>query len=356
MANEPEAPAQLCRSLNERLENSDKEGEIELYYELLSSGRSVGEILNEVGHVQGGAAQTDAVAAEPARPELGEAQIGVAAEAAVVGDSRRRFRYGRLPGVATSIAFWALYRGAVACASIAGFSLLRGVRDTQPTIVGEQSQASDRTEAASAADRPAAVPEVAEPRPRLVVATGLRPPQANPDAAGPGLLQPLVAGSREPVSTAARDAMAPPPQSDTGPPDAIGQLIMQLTAAAEAPPDAATEPATSIGLSASDTGRNTGDTPLAASADEAKAAATAPSGGLPAAPAGKGRKAHAPRRDARSRHAAGLRHSARNPRSETIAEHKPAGPDRGNAAPDIDVARGYGQGAYGPAPYSETGY
>ena len=47
--------------------------------------------------------------------------------------NRERFR---LPSVATSIAFWALYSGAVACASIAGFSLLRGARDTQP-IAGE---------------------------------------------------------------------------------------------------------------------------------------------------------------------------------------------------------------------------
>ena len=68
IANEPDAPAQLYRSLNERLENSDKEGAIELYYELLSSGQSVGEILNGVGSVQVKPAQGSTTAAEQPRP------------------------------------------------------------------------------------------------------------------------------------------------------------------------------------------------------------------------------------------------------------------------------------------------
>ncbi len=49
MANEPDVPAQLYQALNERLQDNDKEGEIELYYELLSSGHSVGEILSGLG-------------------------------------------------------------------------------------------------------------------------------------------------------------------------------------------------------------------------------------------------------------------------------------------------------------------
>src|SRR3954451_16640081 len=52
MANEWEMPAHLYHTLNERLQNSDKQGEIELYYELLSAGHSVGEILNGVDPVQ----------------------------------------------------------------------------------------------------------------------------------------------------------------------------------------------------------------------------------------------------------------------------------------------------------------
>ena len=49
MANELDVPAQLYQALNERLQDNDKEAAIELYYELLSSGYSVGEILNGIG-------------------------------------------------------------------------------------------------------------------------------------------------------------------------------------------------------------------------------------------------------------------------------------------------------------------
>jgi hypothetical protein len=438
MANEPDAPAQLYRSLNERLEHSDKEGAIELYYELLSSGRSVGEILNGVGLVHGGSAQDSTPAAEQAESGRGEAQTGITAEVAAAGDSRPgapstgdpdlsraaegprnasleelgpgawrqllsqrspgaepsideaagahasatresaadfadRERF-RLPSVATSIAFWALYSGAVACASIAGFSLLRGARDTQP-IAGESS-VFRRTEAvptsATVADR-SAVPEVVEPQAQSVGDTGSQPPQsspkAEPDAAASGVSQRVAVGGRAPVSPDTREAMAPP-RSDTGPPDAIGKLIMQLTDLAEAPRDST--PATSVGPSSSitptgpaetpplsDAGRNAGDTPPVASTGEARA--TAPTGGaaaaLPSPPlADKGRRAHAPRRDARLRRSPGRRHpAARYPQTEYARERRPAEPDRTSGAQDIDVARGYGHGAYGPAPYSDTG-
>ena len=38
--------------LKDHLQGIDKQKEIELYYELLSSGHSVGEILNSLGHLQ----------------------------------------------------------------------------------------------------------------------------------------------------------------------------------------------------------------------------------------------------------------------------------------------------------------
>ena len=38
--------------LKEHLQGIDKQKEIELYYELLSSGHSVGEILDSLGHIQ----------------------------------------------------------------------------------------------------------------------------------------------------------------------------------------------------------------------------------------------------------------------------------------------------------------
>ena len=98
MANEPDAPAQLYRSLNERLENSDKDGAIELYYELLSSGRSVGEILNGVGPVRGASAQGNSVAAEQARSGHSEAQTGITAEVAVYGRFAGRCAMDPRPG------------------------------------------------------------------------------------------------------------------------------------------------------------------------------------------------------------------------------------------------------------------
>src|SRR3954452_3093566 len=45
-------PARLDSVLRERLQNNDKQEAIELYYELLSSGHSVGEILESLGHTR----------------------------------------------------------------------------------------------------------------------------------------------------------------------------------------------------------------------------------------------------------------------------------------------------------------
>src|SRR4051812_47627603 len=49
---ESDVPADLNSVLRERLPNNDKQEAIELYYELLSSGHSVGEILESLGHTQ----------------------------------------------------------------------------------------------------------------------------------------------------------------------------------------------------------------------------------------------------------------------------------------------------------------
>src|SRR3954447_6788450 len=65
MTNQSDAPAHLDRALNVRLQNSDKQDEIELYYALLSAGHSVGEILNSVGSVQSRAGHGHKGTAEP---------------------------------------------------------------------------------------------------------------------------------------------------------------------------------------------------------------------------------------------------------------------------------------------------
>ena len=65
MANELDVPAQLYQALNERLQDNDKEAAIELYYELLSSGYSVGEILNGIGPARGKSGQSERATASP---------------------------------------------------------------------------------------------------------------------------------------------------------------------------------------------------------------------------------------------------------------------------------------------------
>src|SRR5687767_2810947 len=45
----PEPSPELYDQLKNRLQTHDKEGAIELYYQLLSAGRSVGEIISSVG-------------------------------------------------------------------------------------------------------------------------------------------------------------------------------------------------------------------------------------------------------------------------------------------------------------------
>ena len=206
---------------------------------------------------------------------------------------RRRSRFGR------SIA------GAIASASIVGFSLLRGARDAEPIIAGVQSHASSRAEAfampGAAADRSAAVAETLEPPTQVVGAAAshapLSSPHGEPDAAPPALLQRVALGGRETVPAERREAETAS-QPSTGQPDAIERLIEQLTKPAEAPPrDAAPAPAAPVGQSPAatptgpaetashlDAGRQaTSVKAQTTSTDEVKATATMASGAVPAA-------------------------------------------------------------------------
>ena len=83
MANELDVPAQLYQALNERLQDNDKEAAIELYYELLSSGYSVGEILNGIGPARGKSGQSERATAEQPLSGPDEAAAGIASEIAV---------------------------------------------------------------------------------------------------------------------------------------------------------------------------------------------------------------------------------------------------------------------------------
>src|SRR4051812_44604826 len=62
---EADVPADLNSVLGERLQDNDKQEEIELYYELLSSGHSVGEILDSLGHIQRRSEHGHITTAEP---------------------------------------------------------------------------------------------------------------------------------------------------------------------------------------------------------------------------------------------------------------------------------------------------
>src|SRR3954469_4983528 len=85
MAKEPHGPVHLFRVLDEKLQSSDKAAAIELYYELLSSGHSVGEILSAVSPIRSEAERDDTAAAEHPRSALDEAATNFTSEVARVG-------------------------------------------------------------------------------------------------------------------------------------------------------------------------------------------------------------------------------------------------------------------------------
>src|SRR3954453_18689487 len=64
MSTEPDLPAHLHGVLKDCLQNNNKEDAIEIYYELLSSGHSVGEILTTVGGIQSKSAHGDTTIVE----------------------------------------------------------------------------------------------------------------------------------------------------------------------------------------------------------------------------------------------------------------------------------------------------
>src|SRR3954464_6376885 len=82
-----------------------------------------------------------------------------------------RLRFGRFSSIAKSMAFWAFYTGAIASASIASFSIVRGGRDAKPTVAGIQSATPRGTEAiavpGSTADRSATIAEGMDPKTRV---------------------------------------------------------------------------------------------------------------------------------------------------------------------------------------------
>src|SRR4051794_33387727 len=88
MSTEPQVSADLSSALKERLRMSDKQGEIELYYKLLGSGHSVGEILNAVGSIQSKSKYVETATTEHPQSEPGEEATGAMPKAALVGKAQ----------------------------------------------------------------------------------------------------------------------------------------------------------------------------------------------------------------------------------------------------------------------------
>lgn len=92
-------PVQLNSVLRERMQITDKKDVIELYYELLSSGHSVGEILEALNSTQSKAGDSNIEAAEYSRAESDRAPTDIAAGVAPVQAAQAKTR--RIPDLST---------------------------------------------------------------------------------------------------------------------------------------------------------------------------------------------------------------------------------------------------------------
>src|SRR3954471_8156586 len=88
MSTEPQVSADLYSALKERLRTGDKQDEIELYYELLGSGHSVGEILNAVGPIRSKSEDVNTAAATHPQSESGGVATDTMPEAALVDEAQ----------------------------------------------------------------------------------------------------------------------------------------------------------------------------------------------------------------------------------------------------------------------------
>ena len=87
----------LDNVLRERLQNSDKQEAIDLYYELLSSGHSVGEILESLGDIQCKSEHGNITTEEPPPSGLDGTAPKVTSEAALIAAAQANTR--RTPGL-----------------------------------------------------------------------------------------------------------------------------------------------------------------------------------------------------------------------------------------------------------------
>ena len=135
-------------------------------------------------------------------------------EAICSGDQKRR-RFGKFPYVRKWIAFGALYTAIGVSVSIAGFSIVRGGRDAEPTTTRVHSDISSKTEAVAipgpSADRSEAVVEAQKSQKQVTNAepSQVHKPSQPAEPAVPGTLQGLAVGVREPGSAVQQEVGAP---------------------------------------------------------------------------------------------------------------------------------------------------
>jgi len=417
MSIEPNMSAHLHGAIEERLQNMDKQREIDLYYELLNSGHSVGEILNAVGstrskskhavtatsdHPQSELDGVTDVASEAASVDAARANalcppgLGVTEEAescrtkepqatqspsldrlgsddgeqllgkslpgpepeivglagahaslchgeAVHPENLERLEPSKAPSVAKRLA---VYTVAISSVSIAGFLIMLGGRDAEPTTTRLHSNIPSQTEVVG-------IPYPTAARSAAVVGS------LTPQNLAPGPSQKIVAGVQERVSVTEREADAPQQSSadrpgaiwgSTDPAPVLDNPAHGPTTLV-APSPSVIPPRLAETTSHSDAGtQDAGEPPEATKKNGSKATATLPTGAVSAALPSQAHavtrhKAIAPHQYAESR---------QRIRRQTAARYrKPMYYGRLPGSYHTGSDRGYSYG--GPAPYSNTG-
>ncbi len=184
-------------------------------------------------------------------------------EQAIRSGDRKQLQFGEFPRMRKRIAFGALYTVIGLSVAIAGFSIVRGGRDAEPTTTRVQSDISRGTEAVAipgpAAGHSEAVMETQKPQKQVANADASQAPipsqLAEPDSAVPGTLQRLTAGVRG-TGSAAQQEVGAPQRSNAGQVNAS----QQSTDPEITPRDAAQEPSPSVAQSLSATPKGSGET------------------------------------------------------------------------------------------------
>jgi hypothetical protein len=90
---ELDVPTHSYSVLKEHLQSINKQKEIELYYELLSSGHSVGEILDSLGHLQCKSEHGNVTTAEHPTSRVDRVAPDVTSEAALMGEASANIQH-----------------------------------------------------------------------------------------------------------------------------------------------------------------------------------------------------------------------------------------------------------------------